>query len=267
MPPALSDTQPRLRGMGLSKVGPLTCTRVQEQAVARLVCFAHAGGGPGAYRKWPASLAPEIEVWTATLPGRAGRSDEPFADSWADLVRDFADWLDLAGGEEPPALLGHSLGGHVAFEVARELERRTGRAPRHLFVAGCRAPHRLPEHWSLPDDREALVAEVDVRYGAVPPEVRAEPELLQRFVPMLRADLELAAAYRWVASEPLRCPITALAGVEDRTAPPAEAHHWADCTLGPFATAVMPGAHFFLHHELATVAKLIRRALVPAVSV
>jgi medium-chain acyl-[acyl-carrier-protein] hydrolase len=241
--------------------GPLTCMRPQPQAVARLVCFAHAGGGPGAFGRWPAALAPDIEVWTATLPGRATRSDEPFAELWPALVQDFAGWLEPARDDEPPALLGHSLGGHVAFEVARELERRTGSGPRHLFVAGCRPPHRVPSHWTLPADSAVLVHEVNVRYGAVPPQVRAEPELLKRFVPMLRADLELAAAYTWDPGKPLRCPITALAGVEDLTAPPPEAQHWRAHTTGPFATAVLPGAHFFLHHELAAAAKVIRAGL------
>lgn len=235
--------------------------RVQEQAAGRVVCFAHAGGGPGAFRRWPAALAPDIEVWTATLPGRAERSEEPFADSWPALVQDFADSLEELAAEDPPALLGHSLGGHIAFEVARELERRTGRGPQHLIVAGCRAPHRIPKHWALPSDSDALVEEVDVRYGAVPPEVRAEPELLARFVPILRADLELAAAYTSAPGRPLSCPITALTGTDDRTAPPPEARHWASHTVGPFATAVLPGAHFFLHHELTRVAALVRRAL------
>jgi len=239
---------------------PVGCLRPQPRALERLVCFAHAGGGPAVYRKWPEALAPEVEVWAATLPGRAMRSEEPFGAAWEPLVTSFADQLEPAGTEAPPALLGHSLGGLLAFEVARELERR-GVAPRHVFVSGCRPPHRVVTGAPLPEGDDALVEDVDVRYGAVPPAVRAEPELLRRFVPVLRADLELAAAYVWDEGERLACPLTALSGMADKTAPPREVAHWAAHTSGPFQHLAMRGAHFFNHSELAGVATVIRRAL------
>jgi surfactin synthase thioesterase subunit len=113
--------------------------------------------------------------------------------------------LDLLA--RPAALRIYSLGGRRAFEVARELERR-GVSPRHVFVSGCRPPHRVLTGAPLPEGDDALVEDVDERYGAVPPAVRAEPELLRRFVPVLRADLELAAAYEWDGGERLACPLT-----------------------------------------------------------
>ena len=235
---------------------PVSCLRPQPRALERLVCFAHAGGGPAVYRKWPEALAPDVELWAATLPGRAMRSDEPFATAWESLVTSFADQL-----EPDVTLYGHSLGGLLAFEVARELERR-GVSPRHVFVSGCRPPHRVLTGAPLPEGDDALVSDVDERYGAVPPAVRAEPELLRRFVPVLRADLELAAAYEWDGGGRLACPLTALSGMADKTAPPREVAHWAALTSGPFQHLAMRGAHFFNHSELAGVATVIRRALI-----
>lgn len=251
------------RALGPRQIGPLGCARPQPAATARLVCFAHAGGGPGSYLKWQAALGPEVEVWTVALPGRANRSDEGFVSSWPALVEELAAALvaldDQAGGASP-ALLGHSLGGLVAYEVALELERR-GAPPAHVFVSGGRAPHRLRGHWHLPGDDEALLTEVDRRYGAVPAAVRAEPALLARFVPVLRADLELAASYVWSPGRRLRTSITALAGAEDRTGPPEEAQHWREHTDGGFRALTFPGAHFFVHSELRAVADVIRRTL------
>jgi surfactin synthase thioesterase subunit len=257
------------RPLGPRQVGPLGCSRPQPEATARLVCFAHAGGGPGSYLKWQAALGPEVEVWTVALPGRANRSDEGFVASWPELADELAaavvDLGDQAGdqaGGASPALLGHSLGGLVAYEVALELERR-GSSPRHVFVSGGRAPHRLGGHWRLPVDDDALLTEVDRRYGAVPAAVRAEPALLARFVPALRADLELAASYVWTPGERLRSPITALAGADDKTGPPEEAQHWREHTDGGFRAVTFPGAHFFVHSELRAVAGVIRAALAP----
>jgi medium-chain acyl-[acyl-carrier-protein] hydrolase len=228
----------------------------------RLVCFPHAGGGPGTFRTWAAALAPEVEVWTASLPGRGARSEAPLALSWPEVVDDLADGLVACAEEQPLALLGHSLGGLIAYEVARELQRRAGPSAGHLFVSGCRVPHRGGGHWRLPDDDSRLVVEVDERFGAVPSAVRREPELLARFVPILRADLELAASYVWAPGPPLRTPITALAGTADRAGPPREMEHWREHTDGEFRAVTLPGTHFFIHSELRDVARIIRRALI-----
>jgi medium-chain acyl-[acyl-carrier-protein] hydrolase len=242
---------------------PLACVRPLSRAHARLVCFAHAGGGPAAYRKWPLALAPEVEVWTATLPGRAARSEEAFAASWEDVVEGLAAALSeqQAGDDRPQAILGHSLGAILAFEVARALERRPGSRTSHLFVSGCRSPQRIGSRWQIPDDDQRLVSEIDLRFGAVPAAVRAEPELLRRFVPVLRADLGLAASYAFRPGDRLRCPITAICGLEDRTASAVEIAHWEPHTAAGFEAVTMPGAHFFLHQELPAMADLVKRVL------
>jgi surfactin synthase thioesterase subunit len=261
----VSGTLPaRRRAVSDALRWPLACASPQSNPQARLVCFAHAGGGCGAYRPWSAPLAPEVEVWTGSLPGRAMRGGEPFARTWDGLGDEFADAIAPPDGDVPVALLGHSMGGLLAFEVARALERRSDVVPAHLFVSGCRAPDRLEPDRRVPADDASLIREVDVRYGALPPAVRAEPELLRRFLPVLRADLELAAAYVFAPGPPLRCPITALAGSEDRATALSELPYWEHHTEARCQTAALPGGHFFLHSELRTMAAFIRRALIPA---
>ncbi|GAA2870870.1 hypothetical protein GCM10020220_070190 [Nonomuraea rubra] len=49
----------------------LACLGENPAAALRLICFPHSGGQPGMFRRWVAGLAPDVEVWGATLPGRA----------------------------------------------------------------------------------------------------------------------------------------------------------------------------------------------------
>ncbi|MFI7670158.1 thioesterase II family protein [Nocardia sp. NPDC049526] len=226
----------------------LTCTRIQPQAPIRLVCFAHAGGSPAAFRNWPAALAPDAEVWTVTLPGRAGRVREPFATDWPPLVEEIAEVL--AGQVSAPLVLfGHSLGALLAFEVARALT-RNGTPPRHLVASGRVAPTRTIVPPAVPGDDRDLVELLDVHYGGVPDQVRALPELLAHFLPIARADLELLRGYRYRPAAPLPCPIASWIGESDPDAAPERLRPWAFETTARFTERTFPGGHFYLRdHE------------------
>lgn len=241
--------------------GALRCLRPQPDASARVVCFPHAGGGPNSFRGLAMSLAPKIEVWEVMLPGRGSRSGEAFATTWHDLVAELTDAVERRPGDGPTAFFGHSFGGLVAYEVAGELERRNN-APEHLFVSGCRAPHRGDANrWPLPDDDDGLVTEVEERYGAIPQVVRDEPTLLARFLPILRADLALFNSYRWDPARKLTIPITALAGNADKAGPPHELPYWGERTDAEFRSITMLGTHFFVYSEVDEIGAVVRRSL------
>ena len=227
--------------------GAVACRMPLPGALARVVCFAHAGGGPMVFRGWPRGLAPDIEVWTTTLPGRAGRVREPFATAWEPLVDDLAEAI-AAGVGEPRALFGHSLGAAIAFEVARALT-RIGEPPCHLFVSARDAPQVPQPYREVPATDETLLAEVDRAYGGVPDVVRGSEELLGHFLPILRADLELAVSYRYRPGAPLPCPITAMTGSGDETVSRAGLEAWAEHTSADFALAELPGGHFYLEES------------------
>jgi medium-chain acyl-[acyl-carrier-protein] hydrolase len=228
------------------------------------VCFAHAGGGPATYRNWPAALAPRAEVWTVTLPGRAARVREPFARDWAPLVEEIAEVL--AGQVTAPLVLfGHSLGALLAFEVARALTRK-GAPPRQLVVSGRVAPTAAIVVPELPPDDRDLVELLDVHYGGVPDTVRALPELLAHFLPVVRADLELQRTYHYRPAAPLPCPISTWTGGSDPDALPERLRPWAFETAGRFAQRTFPGGHFYLRDRELSVLRAVADLVVEAVS-
>lgn len=237
---------------------PVTCARPLPTARLRLVCFPHSGAGPTAFHHWSQRLAPDIEVWTAVLPGRATRAQEPFADRWEPLVEEFADAL-TATARGPLALFGQSLGAAVAFEVARELGRR-GTPPVHLVTSASAAPD-LREALHVPADDDALVDEVDRRYGGIPAEVRAVPELIAYFLPLLRADLQLAAGYTYRPAPPLGVPLTVFAGDRDTTVPAGTLSGWSRHTSADCESHRLTGGHFCLRDNEDPVLDVIRRRL------
>ena len=148
--------------------------------------------------------------------------------------------------DRPYAFYGHSLGGKLAFETARNLRRSGGQPPVHLFVAACPAP-QIP--WLHPlmhilQEREFL-EEVSRRYGGVPQQVVEDPELRALFLPQLRADVTLLETYRYLAEEPLDCGITAFGGVDDRLATHSQLDPWRLQTRRSFRKQMLQAGHFF----------------------
>ena len=87
----------------------LPCLSFNPQRGAPLFCFPPAGGHGLVYRLFAAEL-PEYRVVAFNyLPGE-------------DKVTRYADLVESVVPEGPCHLLGYSLGGNLAFEVAKELE-------------------------------------------------------------------------------------------------------------------------------------------------
>lgn len=230
----------------------------------RLWCLPHAGGGAVVFHSWPAILAPAVQVSPIRLAGRETRLKEPPCPSMAPLVREVADTIG-PHVRQPFAIFGHSMGAIVGFELARELRRRTGTSPVHLFVSACRPPHRRltdADMSGLPQAR--LLEEVQRRYGMLDPSVQAFPELLTLLVPALRADLAALETYQYVEEPPLACPITAFGGSSDRAVSGDDLAGWRLHTAGPFDRHILPGGHDCLTSSrdelLHAIAKRLRTA-------
>lgn len=101
-----------------------------KPGVLRLFCFHHAGGAASVFSSWRRHLAPEVTVLPVQLPGRERRIRKPRFIAMAELTQDLARQLDpyLNG---PYAFYGHSMGGLVTWNLARQ---RAG-AGRRLPVA------------------------------------------------------------------------------------------------------------------------------------
>jgi surfactin synthase thioesterase subunit len=177
------------------------------------------------------------------------------------LARDIAAQLSVL--DRDYALFGHSLGGLLAFEVARRIRDAAGRPPLALFVAGCPAPDApaAPPVHDLPRDR--LLAWLE-DMGGLDPEIACLPDLVDILMPALRADLAVYDTYRHQPAPPLEWPIHVLAGSADPTVTHADLEAWQAHTTGACTIHALPGDHFFIHHATAQVLRIVEGRLLAA---
>jgi surfactin synthase thioesterase subunit len=218
-----------------------------------LVCFAFAGGAAGAFRELARKASDHAEVMAVQLPGREGRYGEPFARRIADIAPAIRREL-LLMPVRPTIFFGYSMGALIAFEVARQMP---GAFPlRHLVVGAKEAPHiagERPKLHSLSDD--ALIEKVR-ELGGTPADVLNSRELMEFFLPRLRADFEVNETYAY-DGEKVRCPILSLGGREDKLALPEKVARWGDLTTGPSAARLFDGKHFFFFERADAQAELL----------
>lgn len=229
-------------------------------ASAHLICLPHAGAGASTYRAWAVTAPDGLSVCPVQPPGREGRArEQPYRDVRA-LVRDLAPEL-IANVPEPFALFGHSTGAMVAFELARELRRTGAPLPRHIFVAGRRAPDLPMPRTPVGGADVTEVREVLRRLGGTPEEVLCNDDLLRHLQPLLAADFHLNEAYEFREEEPLGIPITAYSAEEDDGAGAAEMGPWSRHTSESFTLLTLRGGHFAVFAQAAAVQTHMTRRL------
>ncbi|QKG19894.1 thioesterase II family protein [Actinomadura verrucosospora] len=227
-----------------------------------LLCLPYAGGGTSAFHGWGDVLPDDVRVVAARLPGRESRLTEPpLRDVRAVVAALAAEAGRLAAG--PYAVFGHSMGALIGYELVRALRAAGRPEPECLVVSGHSAPqcsgtvrrlHRLP-------DDELVAALRD--YGGTPEALLSSPELMDLFLPTLRADFAVAETYAHTPGPPLSCPMAVFGGERDAEVAPPALRAWAELTAGGCDLRVFPGGHFFVFENrdrvLAELAAILRR--------
>lgn len=220
-------------------------SRPRPGATSRLFCFPHAGGGPIVFFDWAELLGPEIECVCLQYAGRGSRLREKPLNSVAELVEEIRKEIPKIV-EKPFTFYGHSFGGIVAFELARNLRRTGFPQPNQLFVGATRPPHLespfSPIH-QLPDGE--FIENIQARYGGIPDAIYRSPEVLEMFLPAMRADFTAYETYCFQPDDPLDLPISAFAGADDTAVSVGSIQEWSLHTRAGFDINVLPGGHFF----------------------
>lgn len=229
------------------------------QAPLRLFCFPYAGAGASIFRPWSTYLPPNIEVFGIQLPGRETRYKEAKFTNIVPLIHELTSAL-LPYLNQPFIFFGHSVGALLSFEVARQLRRLQYPLPLQLFISSHSAP-QLP-NLDLPiaqlPDADLLVALR--QYNGTPSIILQNPDLMDIYLPILRADLTIKESYVYLPEPPLNCPISVFGGINDRKISQESLASWQKQTCKAFNLQMFAGDHFYLKNQQESLLNAIALA-------
>lgn len=165
------------------------------------------------YKRWSNQLHPGVRLVPAELSGRGSRMDESFYRDVEEAVQDLLPLvLKTALSSDAYAIFGHSMGSLLGYEVLHALREEGFPLPAAVFLSGRGAPHCelrevRPTHM-LPDD--AFLEELK-GMGGMTDELLQHRELLDMFMPILRADFKLVCKYEHRMRPPLPLRLTVVA--------------------------------------------------------
>ena len=230
--------------------------QTKPEADTRIFLFPYAGGGPAVFSKWSNELPDNLEAHTFHYPGRGSRYNEPAIKSLITLVEQLTEAIQPLL-EKPFVFFGHSLGGTVAFELARSLRQNGLPQPSILFISACKAPQLLdlksPLH-TLSDNE--LITSLK-KLNGLPQEILQNQEMLNLFLPTLRADFELIETYKYIHDEPLNCPIVVFGGNDDPRVSREQLEGWSTQTNARFESKYFEGDHFFINDQRENILEFI----------
>lgn len=222
-----------------------------------LVCFHPAGAGASGFAGWPAEAEFDADLALVQLKGREDRYAERLDDDTLPALADDIATAVHRTGHRDLILVGHSMGGTVAWWVAAALLQHRGQHCRLVISAQVPNVPAAASSWH-PGDLAAWYASL----GEPWPAVLDDPQMRAMVSATLDADIA------WMRREferpfpgPLPLTVHGLAWESDPLVRPKDMLRWQAMITGRFTLQTLPGGHLELCRRPAPALALLRRPL------
>ncbi|HME46959.1 thioesterase II family protein [Mycobacterium sp.] len=229
----------------------------RTSAVRTLYIFPHAGGSAGSYVPFSRAFSIDLKRIAVQYPGRSDRHDVPDVTSIPALADEIYKMLSPAiKPDSRVAFFGHSMGGLVAFEVARRFE-AVGAPIAALFVSASPAPGHAGYEYLQETDDDLLKMITEL--------TGTSSEFIggQFGAQVLRTLRNYGAItdYSCPPGTTVSCPIYAYAAAGDTAVSYESVLAWAGFTTSEFAIRVLAGDHFYITADVRDLAEDIQNRI------
>lgn len=226
-----------------------------------LFCLPHAGGSATVYNSWKERLHPVIELIPVEMAGRGKRfSSLPYQD-FDEVIEDLFSYIEPKLSNHKYCFFGHSMGCLLTFELIYKLKQHGYDEPLHLFFSGSNPPHVKKSQclYDLPTNE--LITKIK-KYGGTPKEIIENRELLDMYLPILKADFNVLDSYQYSPKKQrLMSEVSVLYGDKDNEILKTELLKWKNYTKGKCNFYDFEGNHFYLNKQRLDVINLINNRI------
>ncbi|HEQ70953.1 MAG TPA: thioesterase [Spirochaetia bacterium] len=215
--------------------------------IHKLFCIPHAGGFASRFIPLKRNLESTIQLMPVELKGHGKRLDEGFYGDFDEAVRDIVTILRREAAPFAYTVLGHSLGGLLAYDALCGMQELGLPLPRLLIISGINPPHIKTQgaDYATLSDQE-LIAKT-LALNGTQQDIFKNDQLRSLFLPILRADFRLLSQYPHDGQrEPLACDIEIWNGTDDDLVDHDATPAWKNYTRATCRFRVFDGSHFFL---------------------
>jgi pimeloyl-ACP methyl ester carboxylesterase len=246
-------------------------TRVFEAGDGAPLVFWHGAGGLLAQNPFLDALADRYRVLAPELPGYGESTGEELLDDMLDFTLHGWDVLETLGLERPH-LVGHSMGGMIAAEMACLAPRQVGKLVL-MAAAGLWIDARpIPDLFALQPHEFARYLFHDPAAGAALLTADVDPsdaEAVRRFYIMHSRRLAMAGKIlfpipnRGIAKRLYRVTADTLVlwGAEDRMIAPIYAARWVELITGAKASVIEGAGHMLPYEQPHAVVRAVTEFL------
>jgi surfactin synthase thioesterase subunit len=209
----------------------------------KIIAFPFAGGNKTSFNTLFQKT--DFDVVTINYPGRGTRIKEPLLTDTTKLVDNILDWViqEIHTSEEY-IIYGHSMGALIGFLVCRKLSKLAIQQPLKLVVTGHKAPI-YPRAKRLSNMENDQFWEEVNKYGGMPDQLKDYPDLIQFFIPILKADFACLEDFWYEDEEKLNIPIDVYFGANESISY-HQAKDWEMETTETVTVKEVSGGHFFI---------------------
>jgi len=227
----------------------------------RLIIFPYAGGNAYAFRDINKYVGNDFFVTALDLPGHGSRMRESLLTDVHAMADDLFQQVRPFLHASRVVFWGHSLGSILAYFVARLAEQSRLPRPCRLFLSGRPAPFvNVHEKYLHLMPRQAFLSHL-LNYGGIPDSVARETELIDFFLPIIRADFQALSTFDDQELESIPVPLTLMMGTEDRPKMDGPVRSWQELSTQEVTFKSFSGGHFFIFQHLEAIGRLISQSI------
>ena len=228
----------------------------------QLYCFHDAGGSSNLFSEWDKYFNADVEVIGVELPGRGDFNDKmPYTD-YQLFMKDFITEIIQNIGNKQFAIYGHSMGGLLAYETARQLHKNHGKEAISLIISGTPSLNGYVNSF-VNSIIESAPNYLDlVKYLPNPSIIDLNNQIYHNTLKTLLADFTLLYSYKHINNYTLRCNVLAFGARYDDRVKLSDVKKWKDETSANYSLIEFDGDHFFVYNNKKFVAETINNHLI-----